>query len=156
MRRADREVTDPEKILEMVRRCTCCRIGFCDDGKVYIVPLSFGFAKTGNTYVFYFHSAREGRKLDLIRKNPDVGFEMDSDYEIIAGDVACDYSARFRSIIGNGTLSMVESMEEKRLGLTLIMEQQAGRQDWVFHDKMVDAVAVFKLTVTEMSCKERM
>lgn len=156
MRRADREVTDPEKIIEMIRKCNCCRIGFFDDGKVYIVPLSFGFTKNGNDYIFYFHSAREGRKLDLIRKNPDVGFEMDSDYEIMATDTACGYSARFRSMIGNGILSMVESTEEKRLGLTLIMDQQAGKKGWVFHDKMVDAVAVFKLTVTEMSCKERL
>lgn len=62
MRRADREVTDQAKIQDIMDRCTCCRIGFNDDGKVYIVPLNFGYQKKENKYVFYFHGAHEGRK----------------------------------------------------------------------------------------------
>ena len=68
MRRTDREITDPEKIREIIDDCTCCRLGLCDEGKAYIVPLSFGYTEREGRYVFYFHSAREGRKLDLIRR----------------------------------------------------------------------------------------
>lgn len=73
MRREDREVTDPMKITEIISRCTCCRIGFNDDGEVYIVPLNFGYETKENTYVFYFHGANEGRKIDLIQKTPMLG-----------------------------------------------------------------------------------
>ena len=57
MRRKDREVTDSMKIENIISRCTCCRIGFHDDGEVYIVPLNFGYETKGDAYIFYFHNA---------------------------------------------------------------------------------------------------
>ena len=157
MRRKDREVTDPMRIADIISRCTCCRIGFYDDGEVYIVPLNFGYKAKDNTYVFYFHGAKEGRKTDLIHKNPKVGFEMDTDFAVYAmekSDVACNYTARFQSIIGNGIVSIVSDIEEKKLGLSLLMEHNTGKQEWNFDEKMMNAVAIFKLEVTKMSCKE--
>ena len=154
MRRKDREITDTIRIADIISRCTCCRIGFHDDGEVYIVPLNFGYEARDNTYVFYFHGAREGRKIDLIQKNPHVGFEMDTNYALNEADMACGHSARFQSIIGNGTVSMVSELEEKKLGLSLLMEHNTGKREWDFDEKMLNAVAVFKLVVTKMSCKE--
>ena len=157
MRRKDREVTDPVRIADIISRCTCLRFGFQDEGEVYIVPLNFGYVVKDDSYVFYFHGAKEGRKTDLIRKNPKVGFEMDADFAVYAmkdSDIACSYTARFQSIIGNGTVSMVSDIEEKKQGLSLIMEHNTGKQKWNFDEKMVDAAAVFKLEVTKMSCKE--
>ncbi|MBD5481650.1 MAG: pyridoxamine 5'-phosphate oxidase family protein [Lachnospiraceae bacterium] len=154
MRRNDREVTDLMKIENIISRCTCCRIGFHDDGEVYIVPLSFGYEAKGDTYIFYFHGAKEGRKIDLIKKNPMVGFEMDTNYALNEADLACGHSARFQSIIGNGVVSIVSEIEEKKLGLSLLMEHHTGKQNWDFDEKMVNAAAVFKLEVTKMSCKE--
>lgn len=154
MRRKDREITDTIRIADIISRCTCCRIGFHDDGEVYIVPLNFGYEARDNTYVFYFHGAREGRKIDLIQKNPHVGFEMDTNYALNEADMACGHSARFQSIIGNGTVSMVSELEEKKLGLSLLMEHNTGKREWDFDEKMLNAVAVFKMVVTKMSCKE--
>ncbi len=154
MRRKDREVTDLKKIENIISRCTCCRIGFHDDGEVYIVPLSFGYEAKGDNYIFYFHGAKEGRKIDLIKKNPMVGFEMDTNYALNEADLACGYSARFQSIIGNGVIRIVSEIKEKKLGLSLIMEHNTGKQNWNFDEKMVDAATVFKLEVTKMRCKE--
>ena len=157
MRRKDREVTDPVKIADIISRCTCCRIGFYDEKEVYIVPLNFGYEVKDNTYVFYFHGAKEGRKIDLIRKNPNVGFEMDTDFAVYTlgeAEAACGYTARFQSIIGNGIVSIVSETEEKMRGLSLLMEHNTGKRKWNFDEKMVHAVAVFKLEVTKMSCKE--
>ena len=154
MRRKDREVTDSTKIADIISRCTCCRIGFDDDGEVYIVPLNFGYQTKENTYTFYFHGANEGRKIDLMKKNPNVGFEMDTDYALHEADYACGHSARFQSIIGNGIVSIVSETEEKKLGISLLMEHNTGKRDWDFDEKMVNAVSVFKLEVTKMSCKE--
>ena len=75
MRRTDREITDAEKITQIIQTCHCCRLGFCDNGAVYIVPLNFGYAEENGKRVFYFHSAKSGRKLDLIAGTPSVGFE---------------------------------------------------------------------------------
>ena len=153
MRRKDREVTAPEKIADIIDRCVCCRIGFNDSGSVYIVPLNFGYERAGDTFVFYFHGAREGRKIDLIHTSPHVGFEMDTDYKLNEADMACGHSARFQSVIGNGVMSIVEDDGEKRKGLTLLMAHNTGKRDWLFDEKMLAAVTVFKLEVTTMSCK---
>ena len=59
------------------------------------------------------HGAKEGRKIELIKKNPVVGFEMDTNYALHEGDLACGHSARFQSIIGNGVVSIVSEMNEK-------------------------------------------
>lgn len=152
MRRKDREVTDPKMIEDIIGRCTCCRVGFQDEGEVYIVPLNFGFKK-GDNYTFYFHGAKEGRKIGLIQNSNQVGFEMDTNYLLHEADIACGYSARFQSVIGNGVVSMIDDLEEKRNALSIIMEHNTGKKDWTFDDKMLQAVAVFQLEVTKLSCK---
>lgn len=154
MRRKDREITDQGTVYDIVERCTCCRIGFHDGAEVYIVPLSFGYEIKDDACLFYFHGAKEGRKIDLIGKNPHVGFEMDTGYHLNASDIACRYSAGFQSIIGNGVMAMVTDPEEKRRALALIMRHTAGKDGWTFGDHEVNAVAVMKMTVTKWSCKE--
>lgn len=154
MRRHDREITDETKVEQIVAACDCCRLGFCDDGQVYIVPLSFGYEKEDGRYILYFHGAKEGRKIDLVEKSPQVGFEMDTNYLLHEADTACSHSCRFQSIIGNGTVSLVEDLEEKKKGLQMIMKKTTGKGDWEFDEKMVNAVAVIRLAVESMSCKE--
>ncbi|MGN0159082.1 MAG: pyridoxamine 5'-phosphate oxidase family protein [Brotaphodocola sp.] len=154
MRRKDREITDQAKIQDIMDRCSCCRIGFYDNGQVYIVPLNFGYTKQEDHYVFYFHGAHEGRKIDLIARSPQVGFEMDTNYKRKEAELACEYSAQFQSVIGNGTVQIVEDSEEKREGLRLLMEHNTGKHDWQFDEHMLRAVTVFKLQVTSLSCKE--
>ena len=75
MRRKDREVTDPVKIREIITACNCCRLGFRDGGRAYIVPMDFGFAETDGRWTFYFHSAKEGRKIDLLKAQGWASFQ---------------------------------------------------------------------------------
>lgn len=154
MRRKDREVLDSEKIDGMIRACHCCRLGFCDNGAVYIVPLSFGYEKIGEKRVFYFHSASEGRKIDLIKTGNPVGFELDTNYQLQESDHACGYTAAFQSVIGTGYPYLIEEREEKIHALQQIMLQLSGKTDWTFDAAYLDNMAVFRVEVTELSCKE--
>lgn len=156
MRRKDREITDISKICEIISACHCCRIGFNDNGKVYIVPLSFGFSENNGRYVFYFHGAREGRKINLIKSNKYAGFEMDTNYMLKEGENACNYSACFQSVIGNGIVSFIEDSEEKKFALNKIMEHNSGKGKWKFKESMLNAVCVFRLAADEISCKEHL
>ena len=153
MRRKDREVTDREKIKSIILNCHCCRLGFVDEGEVYIVPLNFGFAEKEGKMTFYFHGAKEGRKIELIHKSPSVGFELDCNCEIIKGETACGYSARYQSVIGNGVVSFVNDMNEKYEALQTIMCHYTGKDNWEFTKEMADRVCVFKLEVDKLSCK---
>lgn len=154
MRRKDREVTDIDKITSVFDTCKTCRLGFNDGGEVYIVPLNFGYERTGDGFTLYFHGAKAGRKYELLRQNPRVGFEMDCDYELKTADMACGHSARFLSIIGNGTATIIEDPEEKRRGLDCIMAHATGHADWEFPEARLGAVGVFKVTVDSFACKE--
>lgn len=154
MRRKDREITDSARIDEIIRGCTCCRLGFYEEGGVYILPLSFGYENREGQRTFYFHSAREGRKIALIAAGPRVGFELDRGYELVPGETACQYGARFQSVIGTGRVSFIEEEAERQAALQSLMRQCSGREDWPFTDAMLRSVCVYKLEVEQLSCKE--
>lgn len=156
MRRKDREVTDEAEIRDIIRSARCCRLGFNDGGKVYIVPLSYGWEYSGGAYSFYFHGAREGRKIDCIRRNPYAAFEIDCDYELRRAETASAHSAYYRSVMGEGTVSFVDDMQEKRRALELLMLHTAGKGGWSYPDAVLENVCVFRLSVTELSCKEHL
>lgn len=156
MKRKDREITDPERINQILADCHCCRLGFHDNGNVYIVPLSFGLAEENGNRIFYFHSAKEGRKIDLIQSSPSVGFELDTGYQLHEAEIACGYSARFQSVIGTGTVSLVEHKEDKLFALSKIMQHITEKTDWQFSEDMLDAVCVFRLSVDTLSAKEHL
>ena len=158
MRRKDREVLDEVKIDKFIRNCDCCRIGFYDkeNNEVYIVPLNFGYSHVDNKRVFYFHGAKEGRKIELISKTKKVSFEMDSNHELIIGKMVCNYSERYQSVMGTGLISFVEDKDEKIAALNEIMFQSTGKKDWDFPEPMLNGVAVFKIEVTSLSCKEHL
>ena len=97
-----------------------------------------------------------GRKIDLISKSSKVTFEMDSNHELIEGKTACNYSERFQCVMGIGLISFVKDSEEKALALNEIMFQNTGKKDWDFPEAMLNGVAVFKIEVTSLSCKEHL
>ena len=151
MRRTERDITDLNKIKEIIENNQCCRLGFIDHGSVYIVPLNYGYIYN-DKHIFYFHGAKVGKKIDLIKQNNHVGFEIDNN-QLVEGKTSCQYSMKYQSIIGNGHIELIENNEEKKLGLQLIMKNVA-HQNVTFNDQMVSSVAVMKLTVDTLSCKE--
>ncbi len=153
MRRSDSEITDYKQILEIIEKCECCRIGFYDGNEVYIVPLNFGYEFKEDKLTLYFHGAKEGRKIDLITNVASVGFEMDTNYKLNEGETACSHSARFDSVIGNGTISIIESVSEKNFALAKLMLKATHKVDWDFTESMLNQVCVFKIEVTKLSCK---
>lgn len=154
MRRKDREITDAARIDEIIGRCDCCRLGLVCAGRAYIVPLNFGYRREAGKGVFYFHSAREGRKIDLIKKNGDVSFELDTDHLLRPGALACAHTFRFQSVMGTGTVRILEDERARREALEVIMEHVTGRGGWTFEEKALGAVALLRLEVSEMTCKE--
>ena len=77
MRRSEREITDTKQIETMIANTQILRVGFYDEGEIYIVPVNYGYKKDGEKYTFYFHGAKAGRKFDLTKSSPRVGFELD-------------------------------------------------------------------------------
>jgi hypothetical protein len=155
MRRNDREITDQTLIEQFIAKEQIIRIAFYDNGDLYIVPLNYGYIYENERYVFYFHGAKAGRKYELSKSSPVVGFEIDGAYELLEADAACDYSAKFQSVIGTGRLSIIEDDEEKIKGLNALMSHISGKPNWDYSKEMVDAVAVYSLEVEKLSCKAK-
>jgi nitroimidazol reductase NimA-like FMN-containing flavoprotein (pyridoxamine 5'-phosphate oxidase superfamily) len=152
MRRKDREITNMEDILNIVKKCEVIRLALFDKEYPYIVPLNFGYSYEGNDIYFYFHCAREGKKLDLIGDNPKAGFELDCSHKLITGEVACNYTMEFESVCGYGTIEQVDK-SQKVHALTQIMKQYSTDSTFTFHEKHVEAVSVFKLKVEQITGK---
>ncbi len=155
MRRKDRQVEDTKIIHEIIEKCHCCRLGFVDEGEVYIVPLNFGYKQFENETVLYFHSAFEGKKIDLINKSNHVGFEMDTNFNVYAknDNEACSYTASFESIIGTGEISIIKNDEEKDFALQTFMHHNTKKINWHFNKTILDSVCMFKVKIKKMTCK---
>ncbi len=155
MRRNDREITDMKLIEDFISAEKIIRIGFCDNGEVYIVPVNYGYSVSEAGYTFFFHGAMAGRKYELAKKKPNVGFEIDGRFKLLEGENACNYSAKFQSVIGTGVLSLIENADEKKTALDCIMKQQTDRGEWEYSDEMINNTALFRVTVEQMSCKAK-
>lgn len=156
MRRKDREVSDPEAIRKILGECRVCRLGMIDNGKPYVIPMNMGYDYDGEELVLYFHCAKEGKKLDLLRENGQVAFEMDKEYALIEGDMPCQYSYRYASVIGSGKAEILEDEAEKGYALAKIMKHQTGKDfdDFEKNPKLSRAAAVIRVTAQEYSCKQ--
>lgn len=153
MRRQDRRITDPAMICAVLDKCRTLHLGLVEDGRVYIVPLNYGWTEENGRYTLYAHSAAEGRKIDLIRGGADVGFEMETGVEYFDADTACGWGNRYESIIGEGRATLLSTPEEKRQALAAIMAHYSARKDYTFEDAMVNLVQVIQIDVTALSCK---
>jgi nitroimidazol reductase NimA-like FMN-containing flavoprotein (pyridoxamine 5'-phosphate oxidase superfamily) len=154
MRRAELTVSEPEKKLDIVKACKVMRLGLYDGQLSYIVPVNFGFKVKGGELSLYFHSAKEGRKIDILNAFPMVCFEMDCDHQLVEGRLACNYSFGFASIIGSGTVWFLDTPAEKVEALQLIMEHQTGKNTpFHFEETMLTRTAVCRLVVNEYTAK---
>ena len=77
IRRKDREITDNKIIEELISKQNIIRIGFYDKKKeeVYLVPVNYGYIIDKKQYIFYIHGGKGGRKYELSKDEPNVGFE---------------------------------------------------------------------------------
>ncbi len=149
MRKKEREITDIKEIEQVIAGTDICRIGFVDGDEPYIVPVSFGYED--NT--IYFHSAPEGRKVNLIKENGRVCFEFDSDVVIVKSDNACDWGTKYRSVIGTGQVQLLESDDEKIHGLNVIMKHYSP-DEFRFPPSKLATVLVLRIDIDSISGKK--
>lgn len=153
MRRKDREVTDPAEIRDILDRAKVVHVAMLDGDTPYVLPMNYGYVLENGQLKLYLHSALQGRKLEVLRRNGHVGFCMECDLMPVAGETACKYGMAFSSVVGSGTAAPVTDMEEKKAGLAALMRTQTGRE-FSFDDRMTEHVAVICITATEFSAKK--
>jgi len=155
MRRNDREITDLRGIGEILTRCKTCHVAMLDGNSPYIVPLSYGYEfLDGGALVLYFHSAFEGRKIDALKRNNRVCFEVSYEGEPIHSDNPCNSDYYFASVIGFGEAAFIEDEVGKCEALSAIFKHQAGK-DVLFDATQTKSVCVFKIVATDFTGKRK-
>lgn len=156
MRRSDREITDREALIAVMRQCDVCRLALNDEetGVPYILPLNFGLAVENGKVVLYFHGATEGKKYALIAKDCRAAFEMDCGHRLVTDEKKGSCTMEYKSVIGYGRLEMVPE-EEKYEALCILMRQY-HKEDFAFNLEVMKQTRVFRLIVEGFTGKMRM
>jgi len=154
MRRKDRQISNISDIESIIKRCDACRIAFADNNTPYIVTMNFGYLP-GKKHSLFFHSAPDGRKIELIKKNNYVCFEMDTDHLLYTGEKDCDWGMNFSSVVGYGRITVVSDREEKQKGLDCIMAHYSGRKDFSYDEKILSRTAVLRIDIEELTGKQK-
>lgn len=154
MRKIDREIKDIKELEEILQKADVCRIAFAVDGTPYIVTMNFGYIWK-DRLTLYFHCAKEGKKLELMKQNNTVCFEMDIDHEIVRAENACDWGMKYRSIVGLGLLESITDENEKKKGLDCIMDHYRFAGEKEYGEKAFNLTEVLRLTVTEFTGKKK-
>jgi len=150
MRRSDKEIKDPELILRVLNQSEACRIALCDGGKPYIVPMNFAYYDNA----LYLHSATEGRKIDIIRKNNNVSFQMDIKTQIVANENPCNWGMKYLSVTGYGQAYLMEDLPEKKEVMDIIMAKYSSENSFEYTDKALNNILVIKIEIEEMTGKK--
>jgi len=150
MRRKDKEIQSDSDIRAIIRDARVCRLAMSENNRPYVVPLCFGCRNDS----LYLHCAGEGRKLDILRSNPCVCFEFDTDVDIRPSENACNWSMKYRSVIGFGKAVFVKSPEEKQTALDIICRQYAPSRSFEFPEKSVNRTTIIRVDIESITGKQ--
>jgi uncharacterized protein len=149
MRRKEKEVTDSDLIAFALQEAETCRVAFSVGDQPYLVPLSYGYEPG----FLYFHSARQGRKLDSIAANPRVCFEVEYGVKLARTDTPCNFTVHFASVIGFGKASLVADPQRKAHCLDVIVRHYNAVPP-EYTPEALEKLAVIQIEIDEMTCKK--
>lgn len=155
MRRKDRQIIDLEAIRAILDKAKVLHLAMIDGDRPYVVPLNYGYTLENGALTLYLHSAREGRKLDVLRQNDRVAFVLETNVsQVSGGDIPCKYGEAYASVMGEGRAVLLTDSAEKMAALSILMKTQTGRT-FSFTPEMTDGVAVIRIDVDSFTAKAR-
>ena len=150
MRRTDKEINDSQIIENILAESQVCRLGLVDDGEAYIVPVNYVFMDG----CIYIHSAAEGRKIEILKRNPKVTFEIEYSSQVIKSEIACRWGMKYRSIMGKGTIEIYYDIESKKKGFDILMKKYGAEFLAVYDEAALDKSILLKLKVESITGKQ--
>jgi uncharacterized protein len=148
MRRNEKEIKEKSGIEAIIRDSMVCRLAMSENDRPYIVALCFGYKDS----TLYFHGAGEGKKIDILKKNPNVCFEFDIRVAPVEAEDACFWGMTYHSVVGFGKAGFIEDEKEKESALSIIMSQYSGKR-FEFDENFIRATAVIKVNIESMTGK---
>lgn len=149
MRRKEREITDRKEIDEVIHIGKVMHLALSDNNLPFLVPVFYAY----DGISLFFHSAKAGTKIDIIKRNNNVCFEISIDNGIVESDVACDFEAKHRTVIGFGKAVFVEDEGEKIEVLNSIVAQFTDKK-FEFPTGNLNATAVIRIDIASIKGKK--
>ncbi|MFC1899084.1 pyridoxamine 5'-phosphate oxidase family protein [Chloroflexota bacterium] len=150
MRRSDREIEDKREIEAIIASAEVCHLGLSDGTAPYVVAMDFGYKDN----CLYFHCAREGKKIDIIKQNDNACFEMFIDHTFLKPEGRpCGWGAKYRSVIGFGKASILENHEERSAGMNIVT-QHYGSDYYTYSESELERVNIIRVEVTSITGKK--
>lgn len=153
MRRKDREVTDPAIVEKILQESSVCHLAMARNNIPYVVPLNYGYIWEDGRLILLFHSAKAGKKLDILEENPRVFFSISMGHELIQGERPCDTSMRFSCLMGEGEAEILREAGQIREIMELFMKNYPAPPVMEWRDSLFSHMACIRVTVTDWSCK---
>ncbi|NYT13393.1 MAG: pyridoxamine 5'-phosphate oxidase family protein [Candidatus Methanofastidiosa archaeon] len=149
MNRKDREITDMGEIEKIINNAKVIRVAVCENNRPYIVPLNFGYKEK----CIYIHSSKKGMKIDILKKNNNVSFEVDGDHKLVLSDKACDFSMAYKSVIGFGRAYFISNLIQKKQALDIIMAHySSGFFD--YSQEQLEKICIIRIDIESMTGKK--
>ncbi len=149
MRRSEKEIKDRAEIDSLLQKAMVLRLGLSNNDIPYVIPLNYGY---DGRYI-YFHSAKEGKKLDIISRNNRVSFEVDGGHELVKSGLPCQWSWKYWSLIGSGRAFIIEDIREKKKALKTVVSHY-GESDYEFTDEDTARVAAVRIEIENITGKK--
>jgi nitroimidazol reductase NimA-like FMN-containing flavoprotein (pyridoxamine 5'-phosphate oxidase superfamily) len=149
MRKKEKEITDRAMIDSIILKSSVCRLAMSENDRPYVIPLCFGYKDNA----LYFHSGREGKKVDVLRKNSKVCFEFDTDHEIVSSESPCKWTMKYRSVIGKGKASLIHDPEAKRQAFDIIMHHYSEKV-FDYSEAGLNNSLIIKVEIQSMTGKQ--
>jgi nitroimidazol reductase NimA-like FMN-containing flavoprotein (pyridoxamine 5'-phosphate oxidase superfamily) len=150
MRRVDKEIDDQKHIESILQESIVCHLGLAENNIPYVVPMNFAYENG----CIYLHSACEGQKIDIIKKNPEVCIDVETQIAVVADKAPCDWGMKYYSVILRGRAEFIEMKEEKIKALHIIMRKYSLQNRFNFSSKSVKEVCVIRVFVNEVTGKK--
>ena len=150
MRRKDKEISDKDLIEQILKESEICRMAMIDGTEPYMVPLNYGYADG----VIYVHSAPDGRKMGILKENNRVCFEIEHAYEIIRKDEPCQWTTKYRSVIGYGNVEIIVDAESKKKGMDIIMQKYGYRGQSNYNEGLLSRMVILQLKIEKVTGKQ--
>lgn len=150
MRRFDKLITDEQIIAQILNESDLCRLGLVENGEAYVVPVNYAH----HDGCLYFHSAKEGRKIEILKQSSTITFEITYQQQVQRGEMACNWTTRYRSVMGRAAVSFLSEYEQKIAALDLIMHKHGAIGQQHYDSRMVDRVDIIKLSICALSAKQ--
>lgn len=149
MRRDEREITQPNEINAILQSSKVMYIALAENDVPFMVPVFYAWDGTS----LYFHSARAGTKIAMLKRNNTLCFAVSTDHGVVEDDIICNFEARHRTVIGLGKAVFLEDEQEKIAALNKIVARFSDKP-WTFPTANVRATLVLRVDIISIKGKQ--